>query len=332
MIQNKIFVIALIVLSCFLIACQKDQSEFDASGTFESEEIIVSSEISGRILSFDKGEGEKIQSDEVVVRIDPATLELHKLTLEASLASIGQKANSAQPQVSVIEQQMTSQRSQIASLQAQMTKLKRDKERTERLLLAEAATQKQLDDINSQIDILSAQIESAEQQIKVMQSQIEMQKDVVSIQNRGLFSEQEPLQKQISQIEDQINRAQIKSPIAGMILTKYMYAGEFATPGKALFKLADMDNMILRAYVSGHQLSEIQLGQKVDVFVDEGADAYRQIEGTISWISNEAEFTPKTIQTRDERTDLVYAIKVNVRNDGFLKIGMYGELKLNSDS
>ena len=328
LIRNSLFIIAI----SFAAGCQKNNNGFDASGTFETDEIIVSSEISGKILAFDKNEGDLIKQDDIVVHIDPTTLALQKASLEASLASIPQKANSAKPQIAVIEQQILTQQNQTQAMEVQMVQLQREKARTERLLLAEAATQKQLDDLNSQVEVLQKQISSSKQQETVLQSQIQMQKDVVSIQNRGLFSEQDPINKQIEQIDDQIKRAQVTSPIGGVILTKYMNAGEFATPGKALFKLADIENMILRAYITGDQLSETRLGQKVDVFVDQGADEYRQLEGVITWISSEAEFTPKTIQTKDERADLVYAVKVHVKNDGYLKIGMYGEIKLNTES
>lgn len=322
-------VITLLFLS---LGCHKEDNGFDASGTFEAEEIIVSAEVSGKILAFDKKEGASVDKNEVVVNIDPTSLTLQKASLEASLSSIPQKANSAKPQISVIEQQIVSQQSQIQAMEVQMTQLQREKSRTERLLLAEAATPKQLDDLNSQIEVLQQQLSGANQQVSVLKSQIQMQKEVVSIQNRGLFSEKDPIQKQIEQIEDQIQRTNVSSPMKGVLLTKYVNTGEFATPGKALFKLADMDQMVLRAYITGDQLTETKLGQKVRVFVDKGADEYKQLEGTVTWISNEAEFTPKTIQTKDERADLVYAIKVNVPNDGYLKIGMYGEIKLKSES
>ncbi len=326
--------ILLAALSILLIStsCKKNNNDFDASGTFESEEIIVSAEVSGRILEFKKEEGAPIRMDEVVVKIDPVSLSLQKETLEASLGAIPKKANSAGPQISVIEQQIVRQTSEVNALEAQMAQVQREKERIRRLLLAEAATQKQLDDIESQEEILKERVDAGKQQIQVLKSQIEMQRDVVAIQNRGLFSEEEPIRKQIEQIEDKLNRTDVKSPISGMLLTKYMYAGEFAMPGKALFKIADMEHMVLRAYITGSQLPRVKLGQKVDVFVDDGPDSYRELEGTITWVADEAEFTPKTIQTKDERADLVYAIKVNVPNDGSLKIGMYGELKLKEES
>lgn len=329
--RNRILLAAISVL-LLSTGCRKNNNGFDASGTFESEEVIVSAEVSGRILEFDKEEGALVSMDEVVVRIDPTSLSLQKETLEATLEAIPKKANSARPQVSVIEQQMIRQTSEVNALEAQMRQLQREKERIRRLLLAEAATQKQLDDIESQVDILKERIAGGKQQIQVLNSQIDMQKDMVAIQNRGLFSEEEPIKKQVRQVEDQLNRTNVKSPINGMLLTKYMYAGEFAMPGKALFKIADMEHMVLRAYITGSQLPLVALGQKVRVFVDDGPDAYRELEGTVTWVADEAEFTPKTIQTKDERADLVYAIKVNVRNDGTLKIGMYGEVKLKGES
>lgn len=320
------------VFLLFLGGCKDDQVPFDASGTFEAEEIIVSAEVSGRILAFDREEGDPVRSGEAIVNIDPSSLMLQKDVLEASLEAIPRKANSAKPQVSVIEQQIIRQNNEVSALEAQMDQLEREQARIKRMLLAEAATQKQLDDILSQIDVLRERIEGSKQQVQVLNAQIGMQQDVVAIQNRGLFSGQEPIRRQIAQLEDQLKRAEVKSPINGMILTKYMHAGEFAMPGKALFKIADMSQMVLRAYISGSQLPLVEPGQKVRVFIDAGPDAYREMEGTVTWIADEAEFTPKTIQTKDERADLVYAVKVNVPNDGAIKIGMYGELKLKEDS
>jgi HlyD family secretion protein len=201
-----------------------------------------------------------------------------------------------------------------------MNTLLRERKRTENLLRQDAATGKQLDDINSQIDLLKRQMDVTQQQINVQRSN-------VSTQNRSILSEGKPLQKRVEQLNDQLERANIINPVSGTVLTKYAQAGEMTSAGKALYKIADMSEMILRAYISGGQLSQVKLGQPVKVLVDDGDDKYKEYTGTITWISDKAEFTPKTIQTKEERANLVYATRIKVKNDGYLKIGMYGEVQ-----
>jgi HlyD family secretion protein len=188
-------------------------------------------------------------------------------------------------------------------------------------LKADAATGKQLDDVNAEIDMLKKNMNVTRQQINV-------QKSNVATQNRGILSESEPLKKRIEQLKDQQQRANIVNPVTGTVLTKYAEAGEVTSAGKALYKIADLSELNLRAYVTGVQLPTIKLGQQVKVLIDQGEKKYKEYTGSIVWISDKAEFTPKTIQTKEERANLVYAIKVKVKNDGFLKIGMYGEVKL----
>jgi len=187
-------------------------------------------------------------------------------------------------------------------------------------LEADATTQKQVDDIN-------AQVEETKRQIAVSQQQINLYNSNIATQNRSVLSEKAPLQKSIAQIEDQISKGQIVNPVKGTVLTKYAMQGEMATIGKPLYKIADIDTITLRAYITGSQLPQIKLGQQVKVLIDSGAHGYKEYPGTISWISDKSEFTPKTIQTKDERANLVYAIKIRVKNDGYLKIGMYAEVK-----
>jgi HlyD family secretion protein len=200
-----------------------------------------------------------------------------------------------------------------------LANLQKEKARTENLIKADAATTKQLDDISNQIDMLNRQIAVTEQQIKV-------QLNNTSTQNRSILSEQPALEKRAAQIADQLERSTVINPISGTVLTKYAEAGEVTAPGKALYKIANLSEIKLRAYITGDQLSQLKLQQAVTVQVDDGAKAFKTYKGTVSWISSKAEFTPKTIQTKDERANLVYAIKINVPNDGTLKIGMYGEV------
>jgi HlyD family secretion protein len=177
-----------------------------------------------------------------------------------------------------------------------------------------------LDDINFQVASLG-------KQMAVTQQQIAVQKNTVASQNRSILSEGAPLEKRAAQLQDQLQRASIVNPVAGTVIAKYAEAGEITATGKALYKIADLSVMNLRAYITGSQLSQVKLGQQVQVMVDDGTDRYKTYPGTITWISDKAEFTPKTIQTKDERANLVYAVKINVKNDGYLKIGMYGEVK-----
>ena len=175
---------------------------------------------------------------------------------------------------------------------------------------------------------MNTQVTVVRKQIAVTRQQIAVQRNAAGTQNRGIMSEAGPLEKRIEQVDDQLRKARVTAPVNGTLLTKYAEAGEVTAPGKALFKMADLSTMVLRAYISGSQLSLVKLGQRVKVQVDRGADDYKTFTGTVSWISDKSEFTPKTIQTKDERANLVYAVKVRVKNDGFLKIGMYGEVNL----
>jgi len=306
--------ILMLALAGCLAACGKNGDEADASGTFEANEVVVSSEVAGKIISLDVEEGQLIPQGKVIGLVDAENLVLQKEQVEASIRALQQKTADVSPQVSLLEDQLAVQRSQLATLQ-------RERKRTENLLKQDAATGKQLDDINAQLDVLQRQMTVTEQQMRV-------QKNNVSTQNRGVLSEGEPLRKKAEQINDQIKKASITNPINGTVITKYAEVGEITSPGKALYKIANLSDITLRAYISGSQLSEIKLGEVVQVRVDKGKEEYKTFDGTITWISDKAEFTPKTIQTKDERANLVYAIKVKVKNDGFLKLGMYGEVLL----
>lgn len=290
--------------------------DFDASGTFEADEVIVSSELSGKILRLDIDEGLSFPGDTVVGIVDAANIALQKEQVEANINALVEKTSDAGPQVRLLREQLQVQ-------QSQLDKLLYEKTRIENLLKEDAATTKQLDDINAEIDVTRKQIEVTRQQIKVHLNNI-------ATQNRGILSEGKPLQKRVAQLEDQLKRAEIVNPIAGTVITKYAEEGEFTSPGKALYKIADLSTITLRAYISGDQLSQVKLGQQVRVFVDD-KDDYKELPGTVSWISDKAEFTPKTIQTKNERANLVYAMKVKVKNDGYLKLGMYGEVKFNKE-
>lgn len=294
-----------------LIACGKKEIDADASGSFEADEIIVSSELTGKLLSLDIEEGATLAKGTTVGHIDIESIELQKQQVEASIEVLDEKTTDAGPQIRMLQGQLSVQ-------EAQLNNLLKEKQRIENLLKQEAATGKQLDDIN-------AQVISVRRQMEVTRRQVEVQRTAISTQNRSILSEEKPLQKKRQQLDQQISDGTIINPVAGTILTKYAEAGEVTTMGKPLYKIADLSEVYLRAYITGDQFSKARLGQKLKVIVDEGEDA-REYDGTITWISNKAEFTPKTIQTKDERANLVYAIKIKVKNDGYLKIGMYGEI------
>jgi HlyD family secretion protein len=238
---------------------------------------------------------------------------LQKQQVQATIAALRDKTTNPKPQMELVQRQ-------LAVEEAQLVQQLRERTRTENLLKADAATQKQLDDINSAIDVLQKQIAVSKQQIALDNSNI-------ATQNRTIYSEQAPLEKSAAQVQDNINKGQVINPIKGTVLTKYALQGEMTTMGKALYKIANLDTLILRAYVTGSQLTQVKLGQAVKVYSDQGSNQYREYAGTVYWISDKSEFTPKTIQTRDERANLVYAVKIHVKNDGFLKLGMYGEVK-----
>lgn len=297
--KNNLLIIAFILSLTFLLACSNGNGDFDATGTFESEEIIVSSEAMGKLVMFKVEEGMNLKLNDIVGVVDTTQLHLKKKQLQATIKAVLSK----QPDIAT----------QLASLQKQIETAEVEKKRIENLVNSNAATTKQLDDVNSQLDVLRKQYNAT--------------KSSLTITKQGLQSETLPLTAQVEQIEDQIQKSYIKNPIDGTVLTRYAKLNEVTSNGKALYKIANLSEMTLRAYVDGNQLGEIKLGQKVKVFVDKGEGDQKEMSGEIYWVSSKAEFTPKTIQTKDERANLVYAIKVKVLNDGYLKIGMYGEVK-----
>ena len=296
--MKKLFMIAAIILT----SCTGKKTQYDASGTFEAVETIISAEATGVIKSFSVEEGQELKAGQVIGYIDSTQLYLKKKQLEAQITAVLSK----RPDVGA----------QIASLQEQLKQAEREQRRIANLLKVDAATQKQLDDANTQIAII--------------QKQIAAQESSLNITSRGINEERSPLSIQIAQVNDQLQKCKIVNEVKGTVLTKYAEANEMAVNGKALYKIADLSSIILRAYVTGDQLAALKLGQPVTVLIDAANNTYKEYRGRIQWISNKAEFTPKTIQTKDERANLVYAVKIRVTNDGFIKIGMYGEVKFDS--
>jgi len=306
--------IAIVFLFATISGCKNTANESDASGTFEADEVIVSSELAGKLISFNVQEGLQIPKDSVVGVVDAKNISLQQEQVEASIKALNEKTANVEPQVELLQNQLAVQQSQLRNLLHEKTRL-------ENLIKADAATGKQMDDMDAQIDV-------ARKQMEVTQQQINVQRNNVSTQNRSILSEADPLKKRVEQLQDQVQRANIVNPINGTVITKYAEPGEITASGKALYKIADLSSLNLRAYITGVQLPQIKLGQTVKVLIDSSAKKYKEYSGTIIWVSDKAEFTPKTIQTKEERANLVYAVKIKVKNDGFLKIGMYGEVKL----
>lgn len=286
----KLFTLAILF---FLISCNKQENQADAYGNFEAIEVLVSAESQGRILSFEAQEGARLETNQVVAVIDSLQLHLKKLQLASGEASLFAR--------------ITTLDAQVKANQVQLRNLEREKQRIDKLVEGGAATSKQQDDMAGQIELLVAQITALESQ------------------KASVHAERNTLQVQIRQVEDQIQRSSIRNPREGIMLSKYKEEGEIVAPGQSLYKLANMDELILRAYVSGNQLSEIEVGKAVSIRFDVPG-GLEEISGRVSWVSPNAEFTPKIIQTKEERVNLVYAIKVVVPNDGRLKIGMPGEV------
>jgi HlyD family secretion protein len=296
-IKNILYFSFVILLS----ACGRGNGDYDASGVFETTEVIVSAEANGKIMQFDITEGQLLDAGREIGYIDTVQLYLKKMQLLANMKSVKTRYTDVPRQIAATKQQIATQRNEL--------------KRFENLVKSNAANQKQVDDINAQILVLERQLAS--------------QTETLENSNRGVSEESTGLDIQVAQLNDQLQKSIITSPIKGTVLSKYAEQGELATQGRVLFKIADMDNMFLRAYITSGQLTEVKIGQQVRVFADFGEKDMKEYAGTITWISDKSEFTPKTIQTRDERANLVYAVKIAVKNDGYLKKGMYGELELN---
>lgn len=281
--------------SLFLGACGAD-SDYDATGTFEATEIIVSAEANGRLVDFDLEEGSLLRQGEIVGMVDTVQLYLKKLQLQATMKSV----DSQRPDIS----------KQIAATKAQIATALRERDRVSRLLEAEAANKKQLDDWDSQLEVLNRQLDAQLSSLTNSTSSLSEQSSSVAIQ--------------ILQVDDQLEKCRVVSPIDGTVLAKYTEQGEVTAVGKPLFKVADMEHIFLRAYITSRQLADVKLGQQVKVLADFGDDMRKEYAGTVTWIADKAEFTPKTILTDDERANQVYAVKIAVHNDGIIKLGMYG--------
>lgn len=294
----------LIVIYSLFVGCSGSKNDFEASGTFEAEGTIISAEATGVIRQFDVEEGQELTAGQIIGYIDSTQLYLKKRQLESQIRALqGRKPNIAV---------------QLSALQAQLQTAQTERTRLEKLVAGDAATQKQLDDVNAQIEVLKKQINAQQSSLK--------------ISSDGISDDVATLQVQIEQLEDQLAKHRLTAPQNGTVLAKIAKVNELTTVGKPLYKIADLQNITFRAFVTSAQLTQLKIGQNVRVFADFGEKKRREYKGTISWISDKSEFTPKTIQTQDERANLVYAVKITVKNDGYLKIGMYGEVNFNQES
>ena len=294
--MKRIVYIAAVVLA----ASCGTEAEFDAQGTFEATEVVVSSEATGRILNFEVEEGMAVEANQMVGAIDSVQLHLQRKQLVAQQSAL----LGSRPDV----------KKQVAALREQIAKQNEELRRVENMLKDGAATKKQKDDIEAQIKILESQLDA---------TLSTLDKNTSTINNNSAA-----LEAQIAALDDRISKCRIISPVGGTVLVKYAEAGELATVGKPLMKVADLENIYLRTYFTSDQLAKVNLGDEVKVIADFGGDERYDYTGRVAWISSESEFTPKTIQTKDSRANLVYAVKIAVENDGRLKIGLAGEVVL----
>ncbi|MCL4640592.1 MULTISPECIES: HlyD family secretion protein [Olivibacter] len=288
------------LLAFSIVSCKTNDINYDASGAFETVETIVPAEANGIIRELLLEEGQTIPAGKVIGYIDTLQLFLKKKQLEAQAGAILSK----RPNIAT----------EIAALQEELRYAKNEQERLTNLVKADAATPKELDAATAQVNIIRKRIEG--------------QQSSLGIASVSLQEETAPLHAQIEQLDDQLRKSKIVNPVTGTVLAKYVEANEMATIGKPLYRIANTKKMILRAYITGEKFADVKIGQRVRVQVDKGKAAFKDYPGVVEWISDQAEFTPKTIQTKDERANLVYAMKVKVENDGYLKIGMYGQVIL----
>ena len=309
--MKKIIFLSLPILFC--ISCNKKEKDFDATGIFEATEITVSAQASGEVQQLDITEGQSLDSGARVGQIDVYQLVQKQNELEAAKQQI--YANNA-----ATESRQLDLNKQLAMLQQQIVHAQRERQRFAELVRDGAVPRKQLDDLNDQISVLQRQMAATSDQLRSNNA-------AFAEQSKGLQAQIKGVEAQQRQLERQIQNATIIVPKGGVVLEKFVEAGEFVGVGKPLFKLAQMDHVYLRAYVTSAQLKSVMLGQKVKIYADYGGGQQQEYGGKVTWISSRSEFTPKTIVTDDERADLVYAVKIAIKNDGRVKIGMYGEVK-----
>lgn len=337
--MKKVFLLA--SLAFIMASCGEDKKDYDATGTFEATEVTVSAESSGQLISFNVAEGQLLNGGITVGQIDSRQLTLKRAQLATSndllVATHGQ-LDANKRQLAANRQATASKqldlKKQVASIRQQIANQQRERQRFSELLRDGAVPRKQVDDIDYQIQVLQKQLAATEEQIASQNAALAEQNkgiaaqiDGINSQQAGVSAQQAGVRAQQAQLDDQIAHTFVKSPLSGTVLEKYAEQGEFVSIGKPLFKIADTKRMFIRAYITSEQLKDVRLGQKVKVMADYGNGQKKQYNGVVTWISSRSEFTPKTIVTDNERSDLVYAVKIQFQNDGYVKIGMYGEVK-----
>jgi len=297
--MEKQYLFGVALAATVIVSCGSNEKKTDATGIFEATEVTVSAEQNGALLRLDVNEGDRIGQGEQVGLIDTVQLYLKARQIGATrLVYASQRPDTGK---------------QLAATQQQLAKAREEYNRFAALVKEGAANRKSLDDARSQVQVLERQLEALRSSLNTSTSSLDAQMSTADIQKL--------------QVADQLRKCHVVSPITGTVLEKYMEQGEFAVTGKPLFKIADTDNMYLRAYITSAQLKSVKIGQSVKVFADYGGNEKTCYQGKVSWISSKSEFTPKTVLTDDERANLVYAVKIAVKNDGYIKIGMYGEAK-----
>ena len=284
-----------------LVSCEGNGPETDAYGNFEATEVLISAETNGKLLSFTVKEGTSIEKGTVVGLVDTIPLYYKKKQLHDRIDALSTKTLDIPSQINVLIERKNN--------------LTREKNRIEKLLSDGAATQKQYDDISGEIDVVDSELIANRKRLET--------------NNRGLLSEIKPLETQIAEINDMISKSILVNPVSGTVLDKFAEENEIVSFARPLYRIADLKEILLRAYLSGDQLDDIKIGQQVKVLIDEDKDNFKEYPGTIIWISDKAEFTPKIVQTKEDRVNLVYAMKILVNNDGYIKIGMPGEVIFN---
>lgn len=297
--SNKKYIMGWMFMALSLASCTEKEKEYDATGTFEATEVTVAAEQNGKLLQFDVNEGDRIVEGRQVALTDTVQLYLKARQIGATKL--------------VYASQRPDMDKQVAATRQQLAKAREEYYRFAALVKDGAANRKNLDDARSQVQVLERQLEGQLSSLHTSTNSLNAQMGTTDVQKL--------------QVADQLRKCHVTAPITGTVIEKYMERGEFASVGKPLFKMADLDHVFLRAYITSAQLKNVKIGQQVRVFADYGDNEKKEYPGKVTWISSQSEFTPKTILTDDERADLVYAVKIAVKNDGYVKIGMYGEAK-----
>lgn len=327
--DNKLLICgAAITMAVCMGSCSSKDTDYDATGNFEATEITVSAEATGQLRSFNVEEGQTVKSGAVLGNIDTDQLSMRLDELSADQRQIEASQKQFAASKGAMDSKVLDMQRQVASIEQQISNARRERQRYAELVRDGAAPQRQVDEYDEQIKVLQKQLDATREQISSTNEMARQQSRSAMAQMEGARANSESMDSRKAQIGDQISKAAIKAPLDGTVIEKYAETGEYVTIGKPLFKVADLTNVFLRAYITSGQLENVKVGSHVKVYADYGNGERKAYDGVVTWISGKSEFTPKTILTDNERADLVYAVKIRVKNDGGIKIGMYGEVKL----